>query len=80
MTLMNVFRSLWIFAKSEGLLATCTQTISHFVDEFTMKSDLSLALAEEDWSKETALVKGVPAQAAIWSKRLGFFEGLKVNE
>jgi len=40
-------------------------------------SELSLALADLDWRKATALVKGVPAQAAIWTHRVGFFEGVK---
>lgn len=40
-------------------------------------SELSLALANLDWKKATALARGVPAQAAIWTKRPGFFEGVK---
>jgi ankyrin repeat protein len=40
-------------------------------------SDLSLAIANLDWTRATALAKGVPAQAAIWTKRAGFFEGVK---
>jgi len=40
-------------------------------------SDLSLAMADLNWSRATALAKGVPAQAAMWTHRVGFFEGVK---
>jgi hypothetical protein len=40
-------------------------------------SDLSIAIAALDWKKATALAKGVPAQATIWSKRPSLFAGGK---
>lgn len=38
-----------------------------------------MALANLDWKRATALAegKGAPAQAAVWTKRTGFFEGVK---
>lgn len=41
------------------------------------RSDLSVAIATSNWSRATALARGVPVQASVWSKRIGVFEGLK---
>jgi Ankyrin repeats (3 copies) len=40
-------------------------------------NELSLALVVSDWKKATAIAKNSPAQAALWTKRAGFFEGVK---
>lgn len=40
-------------------------------------SDLSLALVDGDWNRATSIARGVPAQAAMWTHRVGFFEGVK---
>ena len=40
-------------------------------------TELSLALADMDWTRATVLAKGVPSQAAQWTHRVGFFEGVK---
>lgn len=44
---------------------------------WTGRSDLSVAITTENWTKATALARGVPAQASVWSKRTGVFEGVK---
>jgi Ankyrin repeats (3 copies) len=41
------------------------------------RSDLSVAVAMGDWNRATALARGVPVQASVWSKRTGIFECLK---
>jgi Ankyrin repeats (3 copies) len=39
-------------------------------------NELSLALVVSDWEKATAIAKNTPSQAALWTKRVGLFEGV----
>jgi Ankyrin repeats (3 copies) len=41
------------------------------------RSDLSVAIATNEWSRATSLARGVPVQASVWSKRTAMFEALK---
>lgn len=62
---------------TSSTLARAAPVLSKMTRTRTSTTDLSVALATLDWSKAKALAKGVPAQAAQWSKRQGFFEGVK---
>jgi len=43
-------------------------------------SDLSKALASENWTRALSLVKSKPDTAKVWNGRPGFFEGIKHAE
>lgn len=48
-----------------------------FKNSMSTSNDLSLAIANLDWSRAEILAREEPSLAALWNKRSGLFEGAK---